>query len=56
MGRAWSRFAEDVTSDIDDNRQWRISIEEKIERLLEERAVDGASDYTSDELACTGGK
>ena len=45
MGRAWSRFAEDVTSDIDENKQWRTSIEEKIERLLEERAADGACDY-----------
>jgi hypothetical protein len=45
IGRAWSRFVEDVTSAIDDNKQWRISIEEKIERLLEEHAADGASDY-----------
>ncbi len=45
MERAWSRFAEDVTSDMDENKQWRISIEEKMERLLEERAADGASDY-----------
>lgn len=45
MGRAWSRFAEDVTSDMDENKQWRISMKEKMEQLLEERGADGASDY-----------
>jgi hypothetical protein len=34
--RALSLFAGDVSLDMDENRQWRISIEEKIDRILGE--------------------
>jgi hypothetical protein len=33
--RALSSFVKDLSSDIDESREWRVSIEDKLEQLLD---------------------
>jgi hypothetical protein len=38
--KALSRFVNDLSSDIDESREWRVSIEDKLTRLLEVRDME----------------
>lgn len=38
--KALSRFVNDLSSDIDESREWRASIEDKLTRLLEVRDME----------------
>ena len=42
--KAWAEFAKDVSSYMEESRLWRISIEEKIGRLLERPYGNETSD------------
>ena len=38
--KALSRFVNDLNSDIDENREWRASIDDKLARLLDTRNLE----------------
>ena len=42
MKKALARFVDDLNSDFEENREWRVSMEDKLARLLDGR--DGGCD------------